>query len=800
MSNQAGRLSGLPVEEYNVFSSLPGHFALVKADAPIFTLLAVTNDFASLLGLTENDIGKSFVENIKPGEPAGEIHRLLDSFGQVLHAGSEDRITDFHYGPRPSDSPSSTSWSVINKPVFDLNSSVVSIIHILEPQQQNNRAVKDPEDGTTDKAYSLFMQAPVAVCIVKGPGYIVELANDGMLAFLGRTSAIVGHPIEESLTEAKKQGLIAILDYVRKTGQPYHAPEFPAVLLINGVMEQRYFDLVFSLYDQNPNDPTTTRVFCVAYNVTELVLARQKVEANESELQLRVQERTAALVQQQLLMNSILQASFNGVYAIQAIRDSQHQIVNFRYLFANKVFIEMLGKPEEEIVGSLLSEVITAENLSGWFNVFCDTIHKGEAKRDETAFETHAGVSWFDYLLFPIENDIIVITVQNITTHKTSMLQIEQQRNLLDNILKHSPSGISVTETIRNNDGEIIDARTILANAVAEKFSGVPMDDMLSKKASEIDRNLLQSPLFHQAKHTLATGEAFITQYYFEPAGRWLELAVARMDENRLINVFSDITNIKESQFQLEKYIDDLKKSNSNLEQFAYAASHDLKEPIRKILIFADRLKKDLQSTLTENQQRLFDRMEHSTHRMGALIEDLLAYSHVSMGVSHFDEVDLNVKVQNVLEDLEIEIQQKQAKIVVGTLPRIKAHRRQMQQLFQNLIGNALKYVHPNRVPEVHISATRIQGRVKGLDLSIDVNNKPFYLIEVRDNGIGFNQEEAVRIFNVFTRLHGNAEYTGTGVGLSIVRRVVENHNGYIWAEGKPGEGATFKVLLPAEY
>jgi PAS domain S-box-containing protein len=243
----------------------------------------------------------------------------------------------------------------------------------------------------------------------------------------------------------------------------------------------------------------------------------------------------------------------------------------------------------------------------------------------------------------------------------------------------------------------------------------------------------------------------------------------------------------------------ELKRTNNNLEEFAYAASHDLKEPIRKIHFFSERLKDKLRDRMTGDELALFERMEKASTRMGLLVDDLLTYSQISKGVSNVEKIDLNDKLHNVLEDLELQVAEKSAIIQVGTLPVINGQKRQMQQLFQNLIGNALKYSKPGEAPVVKINAAKIKGSEAGRPLPQQDADKTFHLITVNDNGIGFEQKDADRIFNVFTRLHGNSEYRGTGVGLSIVRKVAENHGGYIWADSNPGEGATFSVLLPAE-
>ena len=248
----------------------------------------------------------------------------------------------------------------------------------------------------------------------------------------------------------------------------------------------------------------------------------------------------------------------------------------------------------------------------------------------------------------------------------------------------------------------------------------------------------------------------------------------------------------------MQKSNHELARSNQNLEEFAYAASHDLKEPMRKIHMFSGRLTDRLLDRLDEEEKGYINRIMKATDRMNTLIDDLLMYSHVSRGAELEERVDLNQKLSRVLDDLEVEIEEKKAVVRVDSLPSITGHRRHLQQLFQNLIGNAIKYHKPGLPPEIHISCRRI-----GAEESIPVSTaKPFdhyYLIEVRDNGIGFLQQDAERIFNVFTRLHGNTEYKGTGVGLSIVRKVAENHGGYCWAESKPGEGALFHVLLPVE-
>ena len=266
---------------------------------------------------------------------------------------------------------------------------------------------------------------------------------------------------------------------------------------------------------------------------------------------------------------------------------------------------------------------------------------------------------------------------------------------------------------------------------------------------------------------------------------------------SRIVGTIQDITQRKSSELELMEKTRALERSNKSLEQFAYAASHDLKEPMRKIQVFLQRLKAGLMPRLREEEINLLKRIENAEERMTLLVDDLLEYSHVSVRPRELEEVDLNEKIHRVLEDLELTIQEKGALIQADPLPVIYGHRRQLQQLFQNLLSNALKYSKEDVSPLIQITCRKVKGQEIKTNISEGDKAKEFYLIEVRDNGIGFEPEYAEKIFQVFQRLHGRSEYSGTGVGLAITRKVVENHGGYILGESEAGKGASFKVYLP---
>ena len=265
------------------------------------------------------------------------------------------------------------------------------------------------------------------------------------------------------------------------------------------------------------------------------------------------------------------------------------------------------------------------------------------------------------------------------------------------------------------------------------------------------------------------------------------DVTVQRRTQAALTTEVEKRTNeLAEAIQTLNKMNQELKRSNSNLEEFAHAASHDLKEPIRKIQFFTNQLKDQLHNRLSEAESKSFSRIENASLRMGNLIDDLLLYSQVSDVTLEMENIDLNDKVQAVLEDLELVIQQKSAIIHVDHLPIIWGYRRQIQQMFQNIISNALKYSKSDTRPIIQVRSRNHEE-----------DKKMYHCIEITDNGIGFEQQYADKIFQMFTRLHGKSEYGGTGLGLSIVKKVIDNHKGFIRVESLPGQGSAFSIFLP---
>ena len=249
-----------------------------------------------------------------------------------------------------------------------------------------------------------------------------------------------------------------------------------------------------------------------------------------------------------------------------------------------------------------------------------------------------------------------------------------------------------------------------------------------------------------------------------------------------------DITQRKRAEATLVEQAAKLARSNAELEQFAYVASHDLQEPLRKIQAFGDRLKTKYEAGLGPEGLDYLTRMQNAASRMQILIQDLLSLSRVASNSKPFTSVDLGDVVRAVASDLEMRIQDAGGKVEIGKLPVIFGDRGQMAQLFQNLIGNGLKFRKPNESPVVKIYAEFVIAQ-QG-----DANT---WRIIVEDNGIGFDEKYRERIFQIFQRLHGRSEYEGTGIGLAICRKIVDRHGGAITVSSSPGAGARFVIALP---
>jgi signal transduction histidine kinase len=290
---------------------------------------------------------------------------------------------------------------------------------------------------------------------------------------------------------------------------------------------------------------------------------------------------------------------------------------------------------------------------------------------------------------------------------------------------------------------------------------------------------------------TLASGEEATLRQHLQD-GRIIAVQQISVSDGGTLLTYQDVTAQANAERELRAHAARLEHSNRELQEFAFVASHDLQEPLRKIEAFGDRLQAKFGDVLNDDGKLYLERMQSAAKRMRTLIDDLLSYSRVTSQAEPFRQLALADVVKDVVSDLEVRIEEVGAVIRIGDLPKIDADRTQMRQLFQNLLSNALKFRKPDTLPEVTVSSRILSPEGKRTMQECEIT--------VTDNGIGFDEKYLDRIFSIFQRLHGKAQYEGNGIGLATVRKIIDRHGGAITAKSMPGQGATFIITLPLRH
>ncbi len=414
---------------------------------------------------------------------------------------------------------------------------------------------------------------------------------------------------------------------------------------------------------------------------------------------------------------------------------------------------------------------------------------------------------WFHTFgtVFDRNPDGKVENILNISIDITQRIQAEErvieQERFIKHIAEASPTILYLFDLekrqflyVNKEVAEVLGYAPEEITALGDKVYHLlhPEDDLQTNESHLRYKSSETAPTMHQFEGRIKsrTGD-----------WRWLltrEIVFKRDESGRAIQVLGsalDITERKEMERNLSRKNLELEQSNASLEEFAYVASHDLQEPLRKISIFGDRLLSNHKDQLNDDGRNFLNKIVESSRRMQMMINDLLSLSLIS-GDKHFEKTDLNAIVRDVLQTLELKIEKRGAVVNASGLPTINVVPFQFRQLFQNLISNSLKFSVENRSPVIKITSAPVK-----YDDLFKYNlprGKQYVTIQFEDNGIGFDNKFASKIFTIFQRLHGKSEYEGSGIGLAICKKIVENHEGVIFAEGKPGEGSIFSMIIPA--
>lgn len=394
-------------------------------------------------------------------------------------------------------------------------------------------------------------------------------------------------------------------------------------------------------------------------------------------------------------------------------------------------------------------------------------------------------------LRLPMPDGSVVSTHEDITERENLNARVATQHMQLDAVLRNMMQGVAMYD--RDQRLVVCNPRYIELYRMSSDVvkPGALLADVFRHSAS------LGNLTFEEAERMAAERAAAIKQgrratfKQRQKDGRVILVINEPIENGGSISTFMDVTDSERHAEQMREYTLKLERSNRELQDFAYVASHDLQEPLRKIEAFGDRLATRYGGGLPDDGKMFLERMQNAAGRMRRLINDLLDYSRVTTKAKPFTRVELGEVLTGVLSDLQIRIEESGAVIKAEALPAIDADATQMRQLIQNVLSNALKFRKTDVKPEISITCS-----VDGSSVHLGAR-PPHARIEITDNGIGFDNKYKEQIFTIFQRLHGRLEYEGTGVGLATVRKIVERHGGSIDADGRPGMGATFIIDLP---
>ncbi|KUJ61435.1 hypothetical protein AR687_13450 [Flavobacteriaceae bacterium CRH] len=638
-----------------------------------------------------------------------------------------------------------------------------AVLHMAVDVTEQVLARRKLEDSES-RLKSMIDQTPCPTLILKGDNLVIEQINKHMLEMIGRGEEIIGMPLINVLPELEGQYVWTQVQNVYNNGIPFDQSEVLVQHNRTGTMEDYYYNLA---YRPLIEDRKITGMIQVAIDVTQQVVARKKME--ESETRFRALVNASSDIVYRMNADWSIMRSLEGR---SILSDTGEPLVNWMDKYIHPIDREMVVKAIDIAIATksifeLEHRVLNADGTLGW-----------TFSRAIPVFDDHNNIiEWFG-------------AASDITSQKEVQEIIKESEEKFRQLADLVPQIIWTGKP----DGFIdyYNKRWYEYTGFEETEFGdaswVPIlhpDDV--SVVMEFWYKSVQKGTAYQLEFRLKSGD---TGEY-----RWfLSKGVPIKDKSGIITKwFGTCTDINEQKTITEKLeslvaerTTELKRSNEDLQQFAHVASHDLKEPVRKIKTFTSRLEDHLHGKLDESAARFIDRIHVATDRMFTMIDGVLSYSTINEGMQKPELVNLNDVIKNIETDLEVALQKNNGIISFTNLPTLEGAPVLLYQLFYNLINNSIKFAKTDVPPQITITS------------ETDHDQKTnFTRITLADNGIGFEPDYADRIFETFTRLNPKDKYEGTGLGLSLCKKIVERHGGTILAKGKPSEGSTFIINLP---
>tara|TARA_R110002020_G_scaffold204645_1_gene408919 strand:+ start:5980 stop:8838 length:2859 start_codon:yes stop_codon:yes gene_type:complete len=651
-------------------------------------------------------------------------------------------------------------------------------------------------EESEQKVRAMVASAPFPIAVYAGDEMRVELANESIINIWGKGKNVIGKSFRDVLPELADQMVFQQIKNVYTTGQSFHTRNTPLDLVVDKKLQTFYFNYSFTpLYDINGK---IYGVMNTGVDLTDLNSAKKKIE--ESEKRFR------------FLTESIPQLIWETDNAGNT-------------LFTSRKWIEYAGV--QPLATADLNTLIHAEDFDKNAQLWRQSLATGDVYKSDLRIRDRSGnYRWHSGVGEPVidpDNKIVkwVFAFTDIQTERSFTQELEKK------VFERTKELSQLNESLQKSEeryhlmvAEVQDYAILYLdpmgtienwNMGAEKIKGYKAEEIIGKNFSNFytakDRksNLPQTLL----KRAKETGKAVQEGWRMRKDGSlfWASVVITAVHnrKNEVIGFSKfthDLTEKKKTEdklrlnaLELEQKNGELEKMNKELQSFAYISSHDLQEPLRKIQTFSNLIMERESTNLSEFGKDKFRRMCNAAHRMQILINDLLAFSRTNVQERNFEKIDVATIIAAVKQDLKEELEQKQASIEISNTCEVHIIPFQFRQLLHNLISNSLKFSKPNLAPCIRIDSEI--NTAASFDNSRLSSGTLYCHIRISDNGIGFEQEYNEKIFEVFQRLHGRSAYQGTGVGLAIVKKIVDNHNGIITAKGEPNYGATFDIYIP---
>lgn len=652
--------------------------------------------------------------------------------------------------------------------LFDESQKPLSLIGtVLDITEETNSILQLRESEESFR--TLISETPeVGVGLYIGKELRIKYVNDVMLNFWSKDNSIIGKTMKESLPVLEGQPFFDQLEKVFTQGIPFVGREVKADLEVDGTLQPVYFN-----YTYKPLRNSQGEIYAIhhmAVDVTEQVKNKLALIQSEENVK-RLFEQTPVGI-----------ALFNG-------RSLTIEI-------ANPTILEYWGRKLEDVLNKPLAEALPEIAAQGFSEIALgvfDTgvtyvspevpVHVWRGDSIETLFVHFAFLPQRD-----AQGDVtgLLGIANDVTDLVRSRKKVEKNELRLQHLANSMPQVVWIAE----HDGTVTYYNNRVNQLAGVEKSGdrwiwnttVHPDDI--EPTTKAYQHAIAHRSIYQIEHRILMKDG---------SYRWFLSRAYPFDGEEGIKWYGTATDVHDQKVleaELENLVRhrtlELQRSNEDLQQFAHVASHDLKEPVRKIKTFSHKLKDEYSNVLGERGNNFINKIIHSTDRMYSMINGVLEYSTLSSTGSAFKPVDLNHVIKNIQADLEVLIQEKNAVIRSSAMPAINGIPDLIYQLFYNLINNSLKFNRESTPLEIDIQSS-----------DVEMNGVTFTQILITDNGIGFDDNFAEQIFITFFRLHSKDKYEGTGLGLALCKKIVERHGGLIRAKGKKDHGAQFQILLP---